>query len=218
MAAQNWEAEAQICRDILDKSIQKQWVLPEDLLPSPEQTNVLDVPRKSGMLTETELQITETDATGLLEAMAKGTWTAEEVTIAFLKRATIGHQLVGPLSPSKMYSRCSPSQLNYATEFMAEEALAQARALDAHFRSTGKIIGPLHGVPISTKEMVSFKDRITHTGYISRISNVAKEDALMVRTLRNAGAVFHVRTNLPQTCMVRILSFNHLNDSPGYVI
>jgi len=46
------------------------------------------------MLTETELQITETDATGLVESMAGGTWTAEEVVIAFLKRATIGHQLV----------------------------------------------------------------------------------------------------------------------------
>lgn len=85
---------------------------------------------------------------------------------------------------------------------MAEEAMAQARELDVYFRSTGGIIGPLHGVPISTKEMVSFKGRITHTGYVSWISKVATEDALIVRTLRKAGAVFHVRTNLPQTCMV----------------
>jgi amidase len=97
------------------------------------------------------------------------------------------------------------SQLNFATEFMAEEALSQARALDAHFRSTGKVVGPLHGVPISTKEMVSFKGRIMNTGYVSWISNVAPQDALMVRILQKAGAVFHVRTNLPQTCMVRSL-------------
>jgi amidase len=106
MAAHNWEAQAQICRDILDKSIQKQWLLPADKLPSPERTNVLDVPRESGILTERELEITETDATGLVETMAKGTWTAEEVAIAFLKRATIGHQLVGCLDPSSR-SRCS---------------------------------------------------------------------------------------------------------------
>lgn len=190
MAAQDWQAQAQISRDVLDKSIQKQWLLPADKLPSPERTNVLDVPKESGVLTERELKITETDATGLVESMAKGTWTAEEVAIAFLKRATIGHQL-----------------LNYATEFMAEDALAQARALDAHFRSTGKVVGPLHGVPISTKEMVSFKGRIMHTGYVSRISNVASQDALIVTTLRKAGAVFHVRTNLPQTCMVRGFPF-----------
>ena len=95
MAAHNWEAQAQICRDILDNSIPKRWLLPAEKLPSPKRTNVLDIPRESGILTERELQITETDATGLVETMANGTWTAEEVTIAFLKRATIGHQLVG---------------------------------------------------------------------------------------------------------------------------
>lgn len=98
MAVTKWEVEAQKARDILDKSIPKQWLLPEDKLPSSERTNVLDVPKESGLLTERELEITETDATGLVEAMAKGTWTAEEVTTAFLKRATIGHQLVTPLT------------------------------------------------------------------------------------------------------------------------
>lgn len=185
MATHSWETKSQISRDILEKSIQKQWLIPTDKLPSPDRTNVLDVPRESGILTERELEITMTDATGLVESMAKGKWTAEEVTIAFLKRATIGHQL-----------------LNYATEFMAEEAISQARNLDTYFQSTGKLVGPLHGVPVSSKEMVSFKDRILHAGYVSWISNVAPRDALIVRILRKAGAVFHVRTNLPQTCMV----------------
>jgi Asp-tRNA(Asn)/Glu-tRNA(Gln) amidotransferase A subunit family amidase len=92
------------------------------------------------------------------------------------------------------------------TEFMVEEALSRSRALDAHFRSTGKIVGPLHGVPISTKEMVYFKGRNTHTGYVSWISNVASQDALIVKILRKAGAVFHVRTNLPRTKAVGVRS------------
>jgi hypothetical protein len=82
----------------------------------------LDIPRESGILTERELEVTMTDATGLVEGMGKGTWTAEEVTIAFLKRATMGHQL-----------------LNYATEFMADEAISHARNLDTYFQSTGEI-------------------------------------------------------------------------------
>ena len=89
---------------------------------------------------------------------------------------------------------------------MAEEALAQARSLDAHFLKTGKIVGPLHGVPISVKEMVSFKDRITHTGFVAWIGNVSPVDAVMVKILRKAGALLFVRTNLPQTCMVRCSS------------
>ena len=95
MGGQSWESQAQIARDVLDKSIQKQWLLPAHQLPAAERTNVLDVPRECGLLTEKELEITETDATGLVENMAVGAWTAEEVLVAFLKRATIGHQLVG---------------------------------------------------------------------------------------------------------------------------
>lgn len=94
MASQSWVAQAQVARDILEKSIQKQWLLPADKLPSPNRLNVIDVPRECGSLSDEELQITETDATGLVEKMSQGIWTAEAVLIAFMKRATIGHQLV----------------------------------------------------------------------------------------------------------------------------
>lgn len=94
MSTQPWEKQAQVARDILEKSIQKQWLLPADKLPSPDRLNVIDVPRECGLLSEEELQMTETDATGLVEKMSVGSWTAEAVLTAFLKRATIGHQLV----------------------------------------------------------------------------------------------------------------------------
>lgn len=85
---------------------------------------------------------------------------------------------------------------------MIDEAIDEARKLDSHFKQTGKIVGPLHGVPISVKEMVHFKDRICHTAYVSWIDRIPKQDALMVRLLKKAGAIFHIRTNEPQTVMV----------------
>jgi amidase len=85
---------------------------------------------------------------------------------------------------------------------MIDEALEEARKLDAYFERTGKIIGPLHGIPISVKEMVNFKDRICHTAYVAWIDQVSSQDALLIRILREAGALFHVRTNEPQTVMV----------------
>lgn len=85
---------------------------------------------------------------------------------------------------------------------MAEDALEQARTLDEHFRKTGSIVGPLHGVPISVKEMVSFKDRVTHTGFVGWTDQMSPVNAVMVNVLRRAGALLFVRTNLPQTCMV----------------
>jgi hypothetical protein len=42
-------------------------------------------------------------------------------------------------------------QLNNVTEFMAEDAIRQARVLDEYYATHKKLIGPLHGVPISTK-------------------------------------------------------------------
>jgi Asp-tRNA(Asn)/Glu-tRNA(Gln) amidotransferase A subunit family amidase len=37
------------------------------------------------------------------------------------------------------------------TEINFEAAVAQAARLDAHLESTGQVVGPLHGIPISVK-------------------------------------------------------------------
>jgi len=125
--------------------------------------------------------------------MAAGTLTAVDTVTAFLKRAHLGHQL-----------------LNFATEFMVEQALTRASELDAHFASTKSLVGALHGVPISVKEHVAIKGRLCHSCYITWTDNVADEDALMVKLLKDAGAVIHVRTNQPQTLMVRQTNFVRL--------
>lgn len=89
-----WETEAGICRKIREESIPKQWLLSADKLPPPDRLNVLGVAEESGILSKAELEITASDATKLVSKMGAGEWSAEEVMIAFLKRATIGHQLV----------------------------------------------------------------------------------------------------------------------------
>jgi len=92
--AQPWEAEAEKSRKILRDSIQKEWLLPQEKVPSAERRNVLAVAEESGILSPKEIDITNTDATNLVKKMGTGELTAEEVIIAYLKRATIGHQLV----------------------------------------------------------------------------------------------------------------------------
>jgi amidase len=94
MALKSWELQASVSRDILARSIKKELLLPAEKLPSKDRLDVTAIPRECGLLSETELSITETDATGLVEKMAAGEWTAEQVLVAFAKRATIGHQLV----------------------------------------------------------------------------------------------------------------------------
>jgi amidase len=63
--------------------------------------NVLQVPRECGLLSDRELNITEKyDAVALVEALAAGAFTAEEVAVAFCKRAAIAQQLVLTLQKS----------------------------------------------------------------------------------------------------------------------
>jgi amidase len=94
MTLQPWEVEANKCKEILASSIPKQWLVPESKLPPATQLNVINFPRESGMLTDKELAITETTATGLVEKMGKGELSAEEVVVAFLKKSVLGQQLV----------------------------------------------------------------------------------------------------------------------------
>lgn len=46
-------------------------------------------------LNKTEIDITETDAVGIVNQISSGSWKATEVTAAFCHRASLAHQLVG---------------------------------------------------------------------------------------------------------------------------
>jgi hypothetical protein len=90
----SWEAKAQIARDILEESIPKQWLIDPELLQTARTRNVTLAVEKCGLLTDDEIEMTNTTTDGLLEKYGSGFWTAEAVITAYLKRATIGHQLV----------------------------------------------------------------------------------------------------------------------------
>ncbi|KAF4434492.1 general amidase [Fusarium acutatum] len=180
----DWEIQTEKCRKVLRESLNPAWLLPAGQLPPADQLNVSTFIETCGFLSARELEITATSATKLVEHMASGSLTAVETVTSFLKRAHIAHQLT-----------------NFATEFMVTDALEAAAELDAHFKATGKIKGPLHGIPISTKEHIGHKGRIVHSSYVALIDNVAQEDALLVQCCKKAGAVFHVRTNEPQSIM-----------------
>lgn len=86
--------------------------------------------------------------------------------------------------------------------FFPEEGLRTAAALDEHFAKTGKVVGPLHGVPISIKDMYDMKGQRSTMGFVSWYEPVAENDSSLVKILRNAGAVFYAKTTMPQTGML----------------
>lgn len=167
-------------------------VLPEYSidLPAPfeelaeKQFNAIKYLRENNILTAEELTITDSSLTTLASKIAKGEWTSVQVFKAFVKRGTIAHQFT-----------------NCALDMFPEEGLKRAEYLDKYYAEHGKVVGPLHGVPISLKEQMNYKNRITHGGYVSMIDNIPTTHAITTQILEDLGAVFYVRTNEPQTLM-----------------
>ena len=90
MSSSVQEIASQAQQVVLD-AIPSQWKLSSSFkAPS----NVLEVPKTCRLLTAKQIEITEQNATELLEKMSTGSLTSFEVTEAFLGRAAIAHQLV----------------------------------------------------------------------------------------------------------------------------
>ncbi|KAL6310386.1 general amidase [Sparassis latifolia] len=173
-----------------EDSIPKEWLIS---VPPDSVLDVRNVPQECGRLSARELDITNTvDVAVLLKKLATAEWSSVEVTTAFYKRAIIAQQLV-----------------NCLTEVFVDRALARAAELDAHLKSTGKVVGPLHGLPISLKDQICIKGLETVMGYVSWIGKYAERDAVLVEILSENGAVPFVRTNVPQTLMWTE-TFNHV--------
>ena len=148
-------------------------------------------------LAERQIDIVELDATGLAEEIAKGKYSALEVTEAYLKSAAVAH-----------------AATNCLVWFDPEGARAQAKALDEEFNRTGSTVGPLHGVPMSIKgkycvpednsltgDMVQVKGYPMSGGTVASAGYVPDEDVEMVAIFRRAGIVTYCKTNMPQSVM-----------------
>ncbi len=86
-------------------------------------------------------------------------------------------------------------KLNAFITVMADEALQAARAADKDIAG-GRYRGPLHGIPVSLKDLVDLKGVRTSAGSLVRADHVAAIDAVVTARLREAGAVFVGKTNL----------------------
>jgi aspartyl-tRNA(Asn)/glutamyl-tRNA(Gln) amidotransferase subunit A len=86
-------------------------------------------------------------------------------------------------------------KLNAFITVTADEALAQARHADKEI-AAGRRIGPLHGIPISLKDLIDQEGVRTSAGSLVRNDHIAAGDAVVTRRLREAGAVFVGKTNL----------------------
>jgi len=88
-------------------------------------------------------------------------------------------------------------KLNAVIE-LNKDALSIADAMDKE-RANGKVRGPLHGIPVLIKDNINTGDTMhTTAGALAIADNIAKEDAFIIKKLREAGAVILGKTNLSE--------------------
>jgi aspartyl-tRNA(Asn)/glutamyl-tRNA(Gln) amidotransferase subunit A len=107
----------------------------------------------------------------------------------------------GKITSEKLTENCLATiaelnpKLNAFILVMAEPALVRARQADKEI-AAGRCLGPLHGIPISLKDLIDLEGTPTTAGSLLRKDHVAPADAVVTRRLRDAGAVFVGKTNL----------------------
>jgi len=99
--------------------------------------------------------------------------------------------------------------INAVVRVLADEALAAANAADRAL-ARGDVLGPLHGVPVTTKINTDQAGCPTDNGVIAQRDMIASEDNPAVADLKRAGAIMIGRTNAP-TWSLRLFSDNPLH-------
>jgi len=124
----------------------------------------------------------------LQTAMAGGKLSAETLTLTLLQRI---RQHDGQL---RAYVELNP------------KALDEARQAD-RLRAAGKLLGPMHGIPVSLKDNIDTAGPMhTTAGAAVLLDQVARADAPLVAQLRAAGAVILGKANLSELAGVVTLA------------
>ncbi len=123
------------------------------------------------------------DATDLAGVIRHGRASAREATESCLAR-------LHAVNPA----------INAVVRVLEEEALAAATAADAA-QARGEALGPLHGVPVTTKVNTDQTGCPTDNGVVAYRDMIASADSPVIANLRRAGAVIIGRTNVPAFSM-----------------
>ena len=118
-------------------------------------------------------------------ALAKGHLTATEVLKAYRSRAELVHHA------------CN------AVAFWISDAEDRARSADDHLRRTGKVLGPLHGVPFTVKDHVMVAQTPITMGMktLQKTGKKSRNDEHLVTVFRSLGAIPFAKSTMSQLGM-----------------
>lgn len=127
--------------------------------------------------------VVEATISQIHQAMLEGRLTAEGLVQAYLARI-------------EAYDREGPGLNTVVT--MNDGALDRARALDSTFQASGRLVGPLHGIPIVVKDNYDTGDLPTSAGSASLAESIPPDDAFQVRRVRDAGGIVLFKSNMAE--------------------
>lgn len=134
-------------------------------------------------------------------AKTQGTFRIEEATIAGAHEAMRNQQLSARSLVEAYRARIDAydQQGPHINAIVAlnPHALERADALDAEFAKTGKLSGPLHGIPILAKDNIETAAMPTTQGTIGLANYQPQHDATVIKNLEAAGAIILGKTTLP---------------------
>ncbi len=118
--------------------------------------------------------------------MAAGRLTSEQLTSAYIQRI-------------RQFDQATKNSVGVnALIELNPDALAIARQADA-LRRQGKVLGPLHGIPVLLKANIDTGDRMqTTAGSLALQGTPALQDSTVAANLRAGGAVILGKTNLSE--------------------
>ncbi|MEQ1796899.1 MAG: amidase [Lacibacter sp.] len=119
----------------------------------------------------------------LQQKMQSGEYTARSLTEQYLKRIEAMDK--------------NGAAINSVIE-LNPDALSIADEMDKE-RKTGKLRGPMHGIPVLIKDNINTGDKMmTTAGALALKGNIAAKDAFVIKQLRASGAVLLGKTNLSE--------------------
>jgi Asp-tRNA(Asn)/Glu-tRNA(Gln) amidotransferase A subunit family amidase len=127
--------------------------------------------------------VEEATIAGVHAAYLRGEVTTRQIVAAYLERIATYDQR-GPHINSII--NLNPS------------ALAEADSLDATLKATGKLVGPLHGVPVLVKDCIDALGMPTTSGFQGWKNYYAPTDAPLVAQIKAAGGIILGKASLSE--------------------
>ena len=132
---------------------------------------------------QSAFELDETTISALQEGMRSGRYTARSIAEMYLARMDAIDK-AGP-AINAVIER-NPDALRIAEERDTE-------------RKSGRVRGPLHGIPVLIKDNIDTADRMrTSAGSLALAESIAPRDSFIVARMREAGAVILGKTNLSE--------------------